>query len=485
MNLKKKTDIQLVITFALKKEAPKSWFEAHNVPVHTLAALKSGVLSQLDRASSGMLVVITGAGPKASEEAANWIKDNIVPYFVLNIGTCGLINRKYELGKWIRPGRVCNESDDGLELDQRSPIPIQNDILNVSSLISVNKAAVDAPETWKAHDAVDMECFAQAKIFNETETSFHSLKFSTDYSDRNTETDFNENISLFDQALERLFNFLNVSIENVSVVVPVYNREKTIVRAIDSVLNQSIKPEEIIIVNDGSSDSTADVLKSYGDEITCINMRQNSGPSLARNEGVKYSKSEWIAFLDSDDCWEKDKLKSQKEYFGRYPYYQIMQSEEVWIRNGKRVNPCKHHEKKSGWIWETSLHRCLISPSGVMLKKSLFERYEGFDENLPVCEDYDLWLKISRDYPVGLDSTQAVIKYGGHVDQLSQKFPAMDRFRVKSLLGRLEIEQVQYYRERMIDVLREKLLILIQGCEKRGKYSEADEYNIIIASLSD
>ena len=120
-----------------------------------------------------------------------------------------------------------------------------------------------------------------------------------------------------------------------------------------------------------------------------------------------------------------------------------------------------------------------------MLKKSLFERYGGFDENLPVCEDYDLWLKISRVHPVGLDSIPSVIKYGGHEDQLSQKLQAMDRFRVKSLLGRLENEQAQHYRKKIIDVLREKLSILIQGCEKRGKHIEADEYKSIIASLSD
>ena len=120
-----------------------------------------------------------------------------------------------------------------------------------------------------------------------------------------------------------------------------------------------------------------------------------------------------------------------------------------------------------------------------MLKKSLFERYGGFDESLPVCEDYDLWLKISRDNPVGLDSTMSVIKYGGHIDQLSHKFPAMDRFRIRALLSGLNSEEAPYYRQQIIAVLREKLPILIQGCEKRGKHSEADEYKSIVASLMD
>lgn len=485
MKFKKNTDIQLVITFALKKEVPKNWFESYNVPVYSIASLRSGALSREWSNGCGMISVITGSGPGASEGAANWIKDNISPHFVLNIGTCGLLNRKYKLGKWIRPGRVVNEQNEGLDLDLRSPIPIKDDVLDVSSLISVHDPATEISQRWKVNDAVDMECFAQAKVFSKTDISFHSLKFCTDYSDNNTDSDFSRNLALFEKTVIRLFNFLKDRVNRVSVVVPVYNREKTISRTIDSILNQSIKPEEIIVVNDGSADGTADVINEYGNKITGINLLHNSGPSAARNKGVTYAKSEWIAFLDSDDCWEKDKLKSAKEYIDRYPFYQIMQSDEIWIRNGKRVNPCKHHEKRAGWVWEPSLNRCLISPSGVLLKKSLFERYGGFDENLPVCEDYDLWLKISRDYPVGLDRTLSVFKYGGHKDQLSQKLPAMDRFRVKSLLGRLKNEQVPYFRNKMVDVLRVKLSILIQGCEKRGKHSEAEEYKNIIASLSD
>ena len=485
MNLIKNIDIQLVITFALRKEAPKKWFESRKIPVHSMAALQSGALSRVRSNDSGMLVVITGSGPRASEEAAQWIHTNVQPYFVLNIGTCGLINREYELGKWIRPGRVVNEAGEKLMLDMRYPIPIPDDVVNISSLISVNEASGDASQKWESHDAVDMECFAQAKVFNDTETTFHSLKFPTDYSDRDTETDFNKNISLVEQAVKGIFNFLQDRIEKVSVIIPVYNREKTIARTVDSVLEQSMKPEEIIVVNDGSTDNTAHVIKEYGNKITILNMQQNSGPSAARNEGVAYAQSEWIAFLDSDDCWGKDKLKNQKAYLDRYPFYQIMQSEEIWIRNGNRVNPCRHHEKKSGWIWEPSLYRCLVSPSGVMLKKSLFQRYGGFDEDLPVCEDYDLWLKISRDNPVGLDSTMSVIKYGGHTDQLSQKFPAMDRYRIRSLLSGLHNEEAPCYRQHIIAVLREKLSILIQGCEKRGKHSEADEYRRIAASLRD
>ncbi len=485
MNVHKNTAIHLVLTFALKKEVPRDWLASHNIPVISMSALTSGALSGRKNHGCGMIAVITGSGPAASEKAARWIRDNISPYFVLNIGTCGVMNRKYEPGKWVRPGWVVNEEGDQLEMDRRCPIPIQDDVREVNSMISVNHASEDVPQRWKAHDTVDMECFAQAKVFRPTDTSFHSLKFSTDYSDRNTQADFNNNIYLFEKAVKGILAFLQDNRETVSVVVPVYNREASIIRAIDSVLSQSTKPEELIVVNDGSTDGTEAVIRGYGNSVHVINLTDNGGPSAARNEGVKHAASEWIAFLDSDDCWEKDKLGKQMEYLGQYPFYQIMQSEEIWIRNGKRVNACRHHEKKSGWIWEPSLYRCLISPSGVMMKLSLFERYGGFNRDLPVCEDYDLWLKISRDHPVGLDRTPSVIKYGGHADQLSQKFPAMDRFRVISLLGRIKHEQVPYFRNKMADVLREKLSILIQGCEKRGKHDEADAYKNMMVSLSD
>ncbi|UCH80266.1 MAG: glycosyltransferase [Nitrospiraceae bacterium] len=483
MNLKKKKDIQLVITFALKKEVPVNFFDSHGVPVYTLAALKSGVLRQRHQAGIGILAVVTGSGLQASEEAAMWIRDNISPCFVINVGTCGVTSRAYELGRWIRPERVVNESGEALEMDVRSPVQDIDAALNVSSLISIKKHAADMSQRWNMYDAVDMECFAQAKVFEATDTSFHTLKFSTDYADSHTDNDFNRHLHLFEKAASRYFSFLDDRIKNVAVVIPVYNRKETVSRAIDSVLDQSLAPEEIIIVNDGSDDGTADVLERYGKNITCIDLLQNSGPSAARNRGLKHAKSEWIAFLDSDDYWEKDKLEKQRKYLERYPFYQIMQSEEIWIRKGKRVNPCRHHEKKKGWIWEHSLQRCLVSPSGVLLKKSLLEQYGGFDERLPVCEDYDLWLKISRDHPVGLDNTLSVIKSGGHEDQLSLKFPAMDRFRVTSLLGMLESEQVPCFREKIVDVLNRKLSILVQGCQKRRKYLEAEEYQSIMDSL--
>ncbi|RJQ44720.1 MAG: glycosyltransferase [Nitrospiraceae bacterium] len=474
--------IKLIVTIALKKEIDKDWFASRNIPVHSLEALRSGALKQ----DSGpvILIMITGAGTEASEASARWICDNLDPLFVINIGTCGVLKQKYGTGTWLRPHIICNEAGEKLEPDQRLPLPQPEGVSDIHLLLSARKESIGSiPDAWKKYDAVDMESYMQAKVFQEYDITFHCLKFGTDYSDEYTFRDFNSNITLFTEKLKEAFSFLDRDSEKITTVIPVHNRSQTIRRALDSVLGQSHAPEEIIVVDDCSTDETGDILKSYGKQITPVFLQKNSGPSRARNEGVQRAKTEWIAFLDSDDCWEKDKLKNQVTYLRKYPFYQIVQSEEVWIRNGIRVNPCKHHKKSEGWIWEQSLERCLISPSGVLVKKALLEKYGLFDETMPVCEDYDLWLRISRHHPVGLDQSFSVIKYGGHHDQLSRKFPAMDRFRVQSLVRLLEKEPNPTFRKKIIGVLAKKLKILIKGYEKRGKWEDAGESRRLLESL--
>jgi glycosyltransferase involved in cell wall biosynthesis len=483
----KTSDIKLVITIALKREVPKDWCESRGIPVHTLAALKSGAVKQKACAASGILVVITGAGLEASEKASCWVRDYVNPLFAVNLGTCGLTKRGHPLRTWIRPERVALEDGSRLELDVRFPFPSPEEMITVRSLISVNRARSGGiPDAWQEHDAIDMECYAQAKVFSGTPISFHCLKFGTDYSDNNALSDFESSLNSFAEQMKKLFSFaeMNKDQPKITVVVPVHNRQKTIGRAIDSVLSQSCPPEEVIVVDDCSTDGTRDVLGSYGERVTPVFLHENSGPSRARNEGVKRAGTEWIAFLDSDDRWEKDKLKDQTAYLGKCPFYQILQSEEIWIRNGVRVNPCRHHAKPEGWIWEQSLERCLVSPSGVLVRKALLERYGLFDEDLPVCEDYDLWLKISRLHPVGLEPSFSVIKYGGHKDQLSRRYPAMDRFRVISLLSLLKQEPHPGFRKKIIDVLEKKLRILVNGYEKREKWKDAEECRVILGSLS-
>jgi len=270
---------------------------------------------------------------------------------------------------------------------------------------------------------------------------------------------------------------------NISVIIPVFNRESTISRAIDSVLNQTYKSLEIIVVDDGSTDKTAEILKSYSNNIKVIHQK-NSGVSVARNNGIKNSIGEWIALLDSDDEWLPNKLKLEVDYINENLDMKILQTEEIWIRNGKRIDPKKYHKKIAGNIFQKSLELCLVSPSAVIFKRSLFNEIGEFDEDLPVCEDYDYWLRVSLKYPVGLIKKYGIIKYGGHSDQLSQKYWGMDRFRIQSLekiinnksLDKQEKQKIinnksldKQEKQMVLNTLLKKLNILLIGARKRNK----------------
>lgn len=264
-------------------------------------------------------------------------------------------------------------------------------------------------------------------------------------------------------------------IPTVSVIIPTFNRGWVIKEAIDSVLNQTFGSFELIVVDDGSTDNTLDILAEYKDRITLIKQR-NRGVSAARNRGVDSASSKFIAFLDSDDLWLPQKLKRQIEFFDSNPEALICQTEETWIRDGVRVNPGKRHRKVSGMIFEPSLQLCLVSPSAVMIKRSLFEEVGLFDESLPACEDYDMWLRVGYKHPIFLIDTPLIIKRGGHTDQLS-KNPALDKYRIKALKKILDQNVLSEKQHRAaVQVLKEKCTVYAAGCQKRGRTEEAGFY---------
>jgi glycosyltransferase involved in cell wall biosynthesis len=261
----------------------------------------------------------------------------------------------------------------------------------------------------------------------------------------------------------------------VSVIIPTYNRAWVLREAIDSVLAQEFKDFELIVVDDGSTDNTGEILDSYEQDILVLR-QSNKGVSAARNRGIDAAEGRLIAFLDSDDLWLPRKLSSQVDFFNSNPAAVINQTEEIWVRNGVRVNPKTRHHKFSGMIFERSLALCLVSPSAVMIKKNLFSEVGVFDENLPACEDYDLWLRISCRYPVHLIETPLIMKRGGHADQLS-KAHGLDKYRIQALKkiitsGHLEPDS---YRA-AVRTLQEKCAIFAAGCRKRGKDAEAKYY---------
>ncbi len=178
----------------------------------------------------------------------------------------------------------------------------------------------------------------------------------------------------------------------ISVIIPTYNRAHTLSRALDSVLAQTHPADEVIVIDDGSTDSTVELLQNSYPNVTLI-QQQNRGVSAARNSGIRASHSEWVALLDSDDEWLPDKLNKQLALVSQQPEYKIIHSDEIWIRYGVRVNQMKKHIKKGGWIFQDCLPLCAISPSAVMIHRSVFDDVGLFDESLPACEDYDLWLR--------------------------------------------------------------------------------------------
>jgi glycosyltransferase involved in cell wall biosynthesis len=261
----------------------------------------------------------------------------------------------------------------------------------------------------------------------------------------------------------------------VSVILPTYNRAWILKEAIDSVLAQDFKDFELIVVDDGSTDDTGQILDSYDQDLMVLH-QSNRGVSAARNRGIDAAAGRLIAFLDSDDLWLPRKLTTQVNFFNSNPAAVINQTEEIWIRNGIRVNPKTRHHKFSGMIFEKSLALCLVSPSAVMMKRSLFEEVGLFDEDLPACEDYDLWLRISWRYPVDLIETPLIIKRGGHTDQLS-KAPGLDKFRIQSLkkiIERGQLDDNSY--QAAVQTILAKCDIYAGGCRKRGKNDEARYY---------
>jgi len=262
----------------------------------------------------------------------------------------------------------------------------------------------------------------------------------------------------------------------ISVIVPTFNRIYTLPRALDSILHQSPPAAEIIVVDDGSQDGTADLIQRCYPQVRYL-WQTNGGVSSARNRGIGAAGGDWIAFLDSDDTWLPDKLAAQRAVLCEHPDIRLCHTQEIWIRHGCWVNQMDKHAKSGGYIFRKCLPRCVISPSTALLHRSLFDALGTFDEDLPACEDYDLWLRICATEPVAFVPEPQIRKYGGHADQLSRKHWGMDRFRVRALekiigSGRLDVED----RAAACAMLVRKAGILAAGARKRGHIERAAYY---------
>ncbi len=268
----------------------------------------------------------------------------------------------------------------------------------------------------------------------------------------------------------------------ISVIIPTFNRAKLLGEAVRSVLGQkgSAEDSEIIVADDGSTDDTRQSLAVLPGNVRYIRC-EHSGVSAARNLGIAESSGEWIAFLDSDDLWLPGKLCAQMKFFSDHPETLLCQTEEIWIRNGRRLNARKYHKKPAGYCFPLLLERCLVSPSSVVISRRVFDSVGLFDESLPACEDYDLWLRIGCRFPIGLVEKPLVVKRGGHPDQLSATTANLDLYRMEAILKLLRTTPLDPdQRDAAEEMLEKKRRIYSDGCRKRGKVPEAQRVDALV-----
>jgi len=267
----------------------------------------------------------------------------------------------------------------------------------------------------------------------------------------------------------------------VSIVITTYNRRAFLKEAVLSVLDQDYQDKEIIIIDDGSTDGSFEEVRKFPLRYV---WKQNGGISSARNMGIGVSNGEFIAFLDVDDLWKKGKLAKQMQTMIENRI-DISYTDEIWIRNGERLNQRGRHRKYSGFIFEQCLPLCIISPSSVVIKRKVFDEVGLFDEDLPVCEDYDMWLRITSRYPVLFIDKLFIIKRGGHQDQLSRAYDAIDRFRILSLTKIIQNNTLSSeMRTAALNELKKKCRIYAMGAKKRGRFQESNAYIQLYETLA-
>jgi len=265
-----------------------------------------------------------------------------------------------------------------------------------------------------------------------------------------------------------------------SVIIPTYNRKTLLKTALESVLDQTFDDFEVVIIDDGSTDNTKDMIESYEDTRIKYIHQDNHGVAHARNRGIENSKGKFIAFLDSDDKWVRQKLKRAYDVINQFPLIKIFHSEETWYQQGKLLRQKKKHQKPSGFVYQHALPLCCISISTAVIKQSVFEDIGIFDETLPACEDYDFWLRATLKYEVKLVKEYLTIKDGGRPDQLSSQW-GLDKYRIKALekmLSSKKLNKEEY--DLTYDQLVKKCHVISIGAGKRGKFEELKYYNDLI-----
>lgn len=272
----------------------------------------------------------------------------------------------------------------------------------------------------------------------------------------------------------------------ISVIVPVYNRPELLEKAVLSVLSQTYRDFQLIIVDDCSSDSTPDIIRRLAEtdsRIVPVFLRKHRGnPGAVRNEGVRRACGKYIAFLDSDDVWEEEKLALQLPLMEKYRF---VHTGEKWMRLGKEVSQRSMKFRREGDIFEDALEKCFVGPSTVMMEKKLFAEKGGFDPTLEICEDYEFWLRITATENVGYLDKRLTVKQAGEWEQLSVKYGQIEIFRIKALEKLLKKGFFSGDKKTKAEaVFRSKCSIYAAGCRKRGREKEALHYESLPDSVA-
>lgn len=219
-----------------------------------------------------------------------------------------------------------------------------------------------------------------------------------------------------------------------SIIIPVFNREFLLCRSLDSVVAQNYLDWECIVIDDGST-PPIELNKKYQQDgrIRLYRLGQNQGVSAARNYGVKMSNFDWVCFLDSDDQWIGDKLSYQAHFVENNPHLRWQHANEVWLNNDKIISQKEKHHRGKGNQFSRSLDHCVIGASTVCISRDFFEGLGGFDQDLLICEDYELWLRACAREDIGLVPEVLSVKCAGEWPQLSDYTPGIDRWRLLAL----------------------------------------------------
>ena len=214
----------------------------------------------------------------------------------------------------------------------------------------------------------------------------------------------------------------------VSVIIPTYNRAHLVGRAIQSVLNQTYQDFEVIVVDDGSTDNTEEIIKEFqkkDERIKYIKHEKNKGGSAARNTGIKAARGAYIAFLDSDDEWLPEKLKKQMKFFkNASPEIGVVYTGFIYKDELGGGTSKQHIPKKRGWIFEDILAgNCVGTTSTVIVKRKCFEKAGLFDENLPSCQDWDMWIRLAKECQFDFIE-DVLVKYYTHKTRISTDLEA-------------------------------------------------------------